>query len=269
MGASGAFLALYWRVSFALIDPPHARATPGADASPRIGRVVSDLHLFSSRSDAERGMEWIEEAAARSDLFVFNGDTFDFRWTTRPSIEATVPEAVDWVRAMVARHERCQFHFVLGNHDFIDEFTDPLGRLAESTPNLSVHPYHVILGDAAFLHGDVPGMNVNAEAMAAHREAWRRERRRRPMLSRAYDVAVAVGAHRAPGLFISKRKAVERLRTHLESVAPESIGSIRRVYFGHIQLPFTDFEHAGMTFYNTGSHIKGLKGEILPFEIAR
>ncbi|MFA6244267.1 MAG: metallophosphoesterase, partial [Candidatus Hydrogenedentales bacterium] len=83
----------------------------------RVGYVVSDLHLFSRRSDYSVHERHIFQAAAKADVFVLNGDTFDFRWTTLPSIDLTVVAAIRWLRALTERFPNCYFHFILGNHD--------------------------------------------------------------------------------------------------------------------------------------------------------
>ncbi len=43
--------------------------------------VLSDLHMFCRRSHWRERVPEIRRAAAACDLFVFNGDTFDFKWS--------------------------------------------------------------------------------------------------------------------------------------------------------------------------------------------
>lgn len=245
--------------------PPASRERPGP-AARKAGRVISDLHLYSSRSRAGEQMDAIHAAAAEADHFVFNGDTFDFRWTTRASIEATIPEAIGWVDRLVAAHPRCHFNFVLGNHDFVAEFIEAMEELTGRTPNLSTHPYHVRLGEAVFLHGDVPAMNVDAARMARHRSQFLRERRKHPALSKVYDAITATGVHRAIGLVHSPGRQAARIESHLRHVEPDAIDAIEHVYCGHTHVPFTGFRYAGKTFHNTGSMIRGLRHQMLRFE---
>ena len=40
--------------------------------------VISDLHLFSRRSEFDSHADAVHHAAAQCDLFILNGDTFDF-----------------------------------------------------------------------------------------------------------------------------------------------------------------------------------------------
>ena len=60
-------------------------------------RTVSDLHLFCRRSQGHAQQDAIERALAESDIFVFNGDTFDFRWTTLNTFEETALASAEWL----------------------------------------------------------------------------------------------------------------------------------------------------------------------------
>ena len=121
----------------------------------RTGFVISDLHLFARWSQAGTYMDRIMRAAARADVFVLNGDIFDFRWTTYPTTEDSVDAAVEWLKSLAAAHPHCRFIYILGNHDGFRLFADRLDRLAAELPNLECHPSHVHLGRALFLHGDL------------------------------------------------------------------------------------------------------------------
>ena len=121
----------------------------------RRGYFISDLHLFSRRSQAAEHAESLQQTAAKAKTFVLGGDIFDFRWSTLPSTEATVSAAIRWLDALVAAHRTCDFHFVLGNHDCNSRFVDALDKYARKQPNLEAHPYLLRIGKAVFLHGDV------------------------------------------------------------------------------------------------------------------
>ncbi|HTN77248.1 MAG TPA: metallophosphoesterase, partial [Pirellulaceae bacterium] len=78
---------------------------------------VSDLHLFSRRSQAQRYRDQLHATARDAKVFVLGGDIFDFRWSMLKSVEVTVDAAIIWLEELIAPHPDCQFHFVLGNHD--------------------------------------------------------------------------------------------------------------------------------------------------------
>ena len=73
------------------------------------GHVLSDLHLFTSRSDGERWEDDIAGAAGEGDFLVLNGDIFDFRWSTLPSVDATLDAAVAWLDRWLVEFPRCRF----------------------------------------------------------------------------------------------------------------------------------------------------------------
>ena len=80
--------------------------------------------------------------------------------------------AVQWLRELTAACPRCQFHVVLGNHDYHQAFIDRLMMLEREVPNLSWHRYYVRLGSSVFLHGDVANRRMDARMLAEAREEW-------------------------------------------------------------------------------------------------
>ena len=115
-------------------------------------------------------MRDIHGAAAKADIFVLNGDTFDFRWSCHGSTVETARKAIGWLEKLTARAPDCFFHFVLGNHDHVGVFIDELHEFAERTPNLAWHPYYVKVGDTLFLHCDVANRRMTAADLERYRE---------------------------------------------------------------------------------------------------
>jgi UDP-2,3-diacylglucosamine hydrolase len=226
-----------------------------------LGHVISDLHLFARRSVAERYAGDIGHAAAESEFFVLNGDIFDFRWSTLPTVEDSVDAAVAWLRDLVEGHPRCRFYYTVGNHDNFAPFVDRLDALAASVANLEWHPSHVRLGTAFFLHGDLP-------------LAWRRSRRSvrtfhtslggngrtRRVLYRGF---VACRGHRVVASLHQPRPCVKRITRWLHADAGRLADGVTDVYFGHTHRDFADYEYGGLRFHNTGSSIRGLRSRML------
>jgi len=225
-------------------------------ASNQTGYVVSDLHLFAHWSAAHRYMTAVQEAAAKADFFVLNGDIFDFEWTTLPTFDVAAQAAVDWLTALAEEHPDCQFHFVLGNHDCLRLFVEKLDALAQTTPNLTWHPFCLRLGSALFLHGDLSLSTMRYDAFKTPRpEMAQRVKRMRHAL---YRVLVATRAHRG-GVVLGGRKHWARLLHHLIKRKERTLGAgITDVYFGHTHTPFVDYRYGGLTFHNTGSAVRGL-----------
>ena len=132
---------------------------------------VSDLHLFANRSNAHRHLHAIAESASCAGAFVLGGDIFDFRWANIPTLKA-VDLAVRWLGELTASCPDCQFHLVLGNHDYHQAFIDRLIELEPRVSNLSWHRYYVRLGSSVFLHGDVADKEMDARMLAEAREEW-------------------------------------------------------------------------------------------------
>lgn len=235
----------------------------------QVGYVVSDLHMFSKRSDFADHEQTIYDLAANADVFILNGDTFDFRWTTLPSIEETVQGAIDWLRALTSKFPACHFHFILGNHDNNQLFIEALSRFAVETENLSWHPYYLKLGDSVFLHGDVSDKRMmDAARLEKHREEWLHDTVRHPVLHHLYDVAVNVGLHKmAQAAKYPKKRVVKRVLSYLEDVGLNLDNGIKHVYFGHTHGAMSNFEFRGLYFHNAGSPMKGLEFNILRVEI--
>ncbi|MCO6458847.1 MAG: metallophosphoesterase [Pirellulaceae bacterium] len=225
---------------------------------------VSDLHLFSRRSVAERHLGSIVAAAAEARVFVLGGDIFDFRWTRLDSIEQTIDAAVHWVDRLVAPHPRCEFHYVLGNHDSNRHFVRRLERLAARRPNLTCHHYWLRLGNSVFLHGDVADRPMDQQALAAQRLNCHDDRKRGRVSNLAYDVAVGARLHKVASHVVNRRPRVARhILSYLRDVGQCSQSGVRHVYFGHTHAAMSDYRYGGLTFHNGGAPIKGLEFRIL------
>ena len=209
-------------------------------------------------------MDRIKAAAAESDFFVLNGDVFDFRWTTLPTIEETVRAAVDWLREFAEAHPQCRILYVMGNHDNLDLFAEHLAELSGRTPNLDWHPSHVRLGNALFLHGDLvfdhwgpasPFVRPFSPTVVKKSKAARA----------GYRVLHTMRIQRWHAPLFRRKRCAKRVLRSLEAVGlPEGVTDI---YFGHTHLKFSNYAHGGLVFHNTGSTIRGLRCGILPVRI--
>ena len=224
---------------------------------------VSDLHLLANRSNAHRYLEQIARAASQADVFVLGGDIFDFRWARIPILRA-VERASQWLEQLATSSPQCQFHLVLGNHDYHRALIDRLAELEQQVFNLSWHHYYVRLGNSVFLHGDVADEEMDARMLADAREQWLDKRRRGPFASMLYDVVVMTRMHKpVPYLVYSKRIVVRRIFRYLNSIGEGPDDGVRDVYFGHIHRKLSDYHYRGLTFHNGGAPIKGATFRVL------
>ena len=230
--------------------------------------VVSDLHMFCKRSEADFHMPAIHKAAEKADYFVLNGDTFDFRCSTLESTEATVREANRWLEKLAADHPSCHFHFLLGNHDCHHAFVHELERLVDKTPNLDWHPYYLRLGDTLFLHGDVANRKMTHCMLEASRNSWVKERQRGRTANLMHDVAFQFNVHKAVSQLAHPTKRVlRRVMAYLESMEPHIMDGVRHVYFGHTHVAMTNYAYRGLRFHNGGAPMRNVTFNILRAEI--
>jgi len=233
---------------------------------PRRSYFISDLHLFSRRSQAAEHADALQEAAGKAKTFVLGGDIFDFRWSTLPSTEATVGAAIRWLDALVGAHRTCDFHFVLGNHDCNSRFVDALDKYARRMPNLQAHPYLLRIGKAVFLHGDVADHPQMCAARLTHRrQHWSRDEKRRGVVKNMlYDWAVKARLHRLAGKMVHPRQRVAgRILGYLDRVGQGAESGTEQVYFGHTHDSLSAYRQSGVEFHNPGAPIAGLDFRIV------
>lgn len=231
----------------------------------KTGFVVSDMHIFSPLSHAERYLPAIHAAARDADFFVFNGDTFYFRWSALPSVAATVDEAIHWLRDLTRRFPACEFHLVLGNHDYDVRFRAALDELAAETTNLLCSEFYLRLGSAFFLHGDAANRRMDVVTLVRSRSRWRNGRKKAAWIRDVYGALQTVGVVQAvQRVWFPRKRVVRRISHYLQSVAPEVRDGVHDVYFGHTHRSFSNHVYSQLRFHNTGSAVRGS-----PFEMRR
>lgn len=234
-----------------------------SDPISQSGYVVSDLHLFAGWSKASKYLKKMRSAATGADFFVLNGDIFDFRWTTMPSVERTAKAAAEWLGDFAAVNPNCVFHYVLGNHDCCENFVEHLEMAADEISNLNWHPSHLRMGSALFMHGDLP---IGGKAPFS-REICSAETKKGNMLSRSYGRLIKMGAHKSLCLFFRKKRCAKRILREVRSDADGPADGVTDIYFGHTHVPFSGYTYDGVTFHNTGSTIWDLEFNMLPVRI--
>jgi len=229
------------------------------------GCFVSDLHLMTARSSASRYVEAIRAAAARSRVFVFGGDVFDFHWARIP-IDCAAEEAASWLRELAEACPACQFHYLLGNHDHHEMFIDRLVELDRDVPNLAWDHDCLRLGTKVFLHGDVLGRGVTAETLVELRGRPHHHRVREVWEHQVYDLAVFARLHRPAPYFVHPtRVVVRKILRYLRRAGHGPESGVRDVYFGHIHRILSNYEYRGVRFHSGGASIRGLRFQIVEF----
>jgi UDP-2,3-diacylglucosamine pyrophosphatase LpxH len=226
---------------------------------------VSDLHLFSRRSQGPRHEAAIHAAAARAGVFILGGDIFDFRWSTLPSPEETARHAVRWLDALVGSYPQVEFHFIQGNHDCNRRFVSALEAYRVGRPNLQLHPFFLRQGKNIFLHGDAADHPAMCQVrLKRRREHWSHDESRSQVRHVLYDLAVTARLHRLAGKVAHpRRRVVHRILGYLERIHQGPLSGVEHVYFGHTHEALENYRYRGVTFHNPGAPMAGLKFRIV------
>ncbi len=228
--------------------------------------VVSDLHMFCRRSQWRDHLPAMHSVAASADLFVFNGDTVDFKWTNLRGTRETVDKAIAFLQDFAERYPNCQFHVNLGNHDHMQPFMDALDVLSAKVVNLTWHPYYLRVGNTVFIHGDAANRKMDQFGLQRYRAGWQRHKNKKqgPFKNSVYDAAFQARAHVAVSrvLFTPKR-TMKRLNAYLEDIGHGREDGVERVYFGHTHVPVAGRQYRGLIFHNGGAPMKGIPFTLL------
>ncbi|MCB0353837.1 MAG: metallophosphoesterase [Bdellovibrionales bacterium] len=232
------------------------------------GVVISDLHYFSTRSNAEKRLDEVHEAIQNADICVLNGDIFDFRWTRLPSIHDTILAAVEWLQELMRRNPACTYHYVLGNHDSLPAFVDHFPKIVQEFENFSWQSRELRIGTNLFLHGDIihSGMD-NLESLDLYRKRFDHDDLQHGALHHLYSGLVLFRLHKVAYVLNRPNRACEKVLSYYRTHSPELLEGVTDIFFGHTHAPFSNYRHQGILFHNTGSMIRGLRHAILVFEV--
>jgi calcineurin-like phosphoesterase family protein len=228
------------------------------------GYTTSDFHLLTNRSSAGRMMPSLHQVAEEADLFVLNGDIFDFQWSVYPDLGESLDYVEKWIGDLLSRHRHCRFVFLMGNHDSLPAYGDLLDALTERHDNLAWEPFHLRLGSKVFLHGDVGSSSHSPEELAAYRQRWHGPRRR-PWLHAAYLACTRLGIPRLIHECTPVKHYTTDVVAYLKAEMGPSFTELRDVYFGHTHKPVTDYQSQGLRFHNTGAMIHGVRSRLQTF----
>jgi len=238
-----------------------------ATYSGRRGAVVSDLHFLTIRSTLQEHLSSLMTAAEASDLFVFNGDIFDFKWSQHGGFPQSVRIAEAWIRTLVSAHSETHFVFLLGNHDCIDPYKTALDSIERGLKNFEWHENWFRLKKKLFLHGDVCHAGGTAKALRAYRNRWSRMLRTSPFSHAAYWAVGRSGLPAVAPRFLRRKACARQILDYLAEELGDDFSSLEEVYFGHLHKSFRDFQIDGMIFHNTGAAKKGVELDIHRFEM--
>ena len=235
----------------------------------QLGVVVSDLHLFARRSCAEARLRSLQSKLQRARVTVFNGDTFDFRWSTRGDFNTSRAAAVHWLREWSLRYPAGELHYLLGNHDCLEAFAEDLDQLSRTLPAFHWHRHCLRLGSSLFLHGDCAQRLMDGKGLELYRGTWRQDRQRGSVAAAAYHCVDVLGITRlAHAWHFPVQRTIRRVVHYLGQVQPGWSRGISDCYFGHTHRPFANVPFRGVRFHNTGSAIQNMPFHPICFALA-
>lgn len=229
---------------------------PVADTVRRV-TFVSDLHLFSSRSNASEHHELIRASIEGSDLCVWGGDLFDFRWSRLTDEKATIRQALTWLDNWYEQFPSTPFLFLDGNHDAHAEFSNQLAAWSSARHRFDCGLNCIRVGDTLMLHGDVIEGGGTPDAFADYRDRWSDKPTAGRMASGVYDLAIATRVHRAAAVAVHrKRSTCLRLMRWMHRQPADATDGIRRIVFGHTHRRIDGYRVQGIEFHNGGAAIR-------------
>ncbi len=242
------------------MNEPHTEIIGAASG----GVFVSDLHLFSPRSDADDIPKILEETQTADRYIVLGGDIFDFRWSIRGSHERTLAAAVQWLEELLERTGQAHVRFIPGNHDCHPEFLHLLQQLSERNERFQWYPHHFQIGNSLFLHGDI--LDARGD-LANYRAKFHHEQPQTEFKHGLYDGVVALRLHKlVPLLRHRPDLTCKRLNTLLGNLTVDSETPVERIYFGHTHAPVFGHESQGIQYYNPGAALKHMRSHPQYFE---
>jgi UDP-2,3-diacylglucosamine pyrophosphatase LpxH len=229
---------------------------------------VSDLHLLSPRSMAQRWMPAIEAACRDSRLIVLGGDIFDFRWATLGGHDATLEAARSWLINLLTTHPHAQIVYVMGNHDSHPDMQQLLVDLAGSHSHFLWHAERFQVGDCLFCHGDILDAGSQSQ-LERYRSKFQQHRPASRTAHNIYDAAVAMRLHRTiPKLFHRPKATCTRLRSLLNINGHNSSAPVvRRVFFGHTHVPIYELPVDQIHYYNPGAALRHMNFAPIMFDV--
>jgi DNA repair exonuclease SbcCD nuclease subunit len=240
-----------------------------ADIVPAVnsGVFVSDLHLFSPRSAADRVHRQLSEFCNADQCIVLGGDIFDFRWSDRGSRQETLQAAREWLEELLVGTGNSQVLFLPGNHDCDAEFLLGLSQLAAKEPRFHCYDHHAQIGDSLFLHGDILDAKGAVQGLSAYRSKFQHAHPQPQISHRAYDLAVGMRVHKlVPLLRHPPQLTCQRLWDMIQTLPLERDLKVQRVFFGHTHVPIHGLELAEVEFYNPGASLRHMQSHFQRFD---
>ncbi len=229
------------------------------------GLVVSDFHQGAPYAAGDDAWASLRSQLGGVDMCVLNGDLFEnmIRWDDKP-LDELAKTAVSRMKALMDEFPGCEFHFVIGNHEFYHEFIGAMKVLESQHPNrLHLHERYFRMGNALFVHGN---QHIYPQAYKDPFERPMSDRQRNPLHQTLHvigNVLVPRVARFIPRFslrptaqkILHTLKEDERKGRTSPGEKPLVLKEIQHIFFGDTHVPATHVEIEGIHFHNTGAAI--------------
>lgn len=218
---------------------------------------ISDLHLFSSRSNAEQHRQLIAASIEASDLCVWGGDLFDFRWSRLGNEGKSVDQAIQWLEDWYRQFPTKQFVYLDGNHDAHLVFSRQLAQWSSERERFRCGLDCLRVGQTLMLHGDVIEGRGCPDRFSRYRQKWQEKPVAGAYANRIYDAAVAARAHRAAAAATHRhRNTCLRLLHWMHTQPSDATAGVQQIVFGHTHRRIDALRVDGIQFFNGGAAIQ-------------
>ncbi len=229
---------------------------------------VSDLHLFSSRSDADSNVQRLSEFQSESQCIVLGGDIFDLRWSRKGGLQPTTDAALAWLYQLLDQTGQSRILYLAGNHDCHPQFAKAMQSLSEECQRFHWFEHALQIGDSLFIHGDILHAEPYSGGLSSYRAKHHQHESPHPLLNQAYDLAVSMRLHKAVArLGNSPKSTCARLQSLVKGLPPQCEHRVRRIFFGHTHVSIPGLELGDQTFFNPGAMLKQTKNSPVHFEL--
>jgi len=232
------------------------------------GTTFSDLHLLAERQPDRHWDKWMHRWRTEYDLCILNGDIFDFRWSRDRDRVRSLQKAETWLKRLLEPHERAHIVVLQGNHDSCPHYQLLLKKLRAEYPHFHWQEHWWVMGDKVFLHGDVPDISGEMEALQAYRShhIGLGMKTPHPIRHWFYKSMTRAGITGSITRMLPWKNQCKRTDVFLKTQLGHRYDTITDVYLGHTHVHYADYEHAGTRFHNCGAPFKGARFQPSDFE---
>jgi UDP-2,3-diacylglucosamine hydrolase len=233
------------------------------------GYIISDLHMMAGYSQWDKHWQLIDNCASKADNFFINGDLYELLFT-RYSFKERIENAVNHLESFVKKHPKCQFHYMIGNHENLEEFKEVIKDLERRMPNLAIHDNAFRLGNAVYIHGD----QVIEQKEITGSRSFRPKESALTRIARRASLPVV---DRFQHSFRVKRKNknypndsdLDFFLDAREKTTPEFRDGVEHYFYGHTHMPkqVENYKDSGISFHNSGAGVEEAVFNILEIDM--